>query len=57
MNTATDEQFRRELNMNAGNRPRYFLVIYDVLAPDATAPAMPPDDAYGMAGAMCRVSG
>src|SRR4051812_13485028 len=38
MNTCTDEQFRRELNMNTGNRPRYFLVISDLLAVNALRP-------------------
>ncbi|GMO97426.1 hypothetical protein TM239_15220 [Bradyrhizobium sp. TM239] len=44
INTTPDEQFRRELNMNAGNCLRYFLVIYDVSAANATAPAMRPDE-------------
>jgi hypothetical protein len=56
MNTAPDEQFRRELNMNAGNPTRYFLVIYGLFALDATAPAMPIGRAGGMAGAMCRIT-
>lgn len=49
MNTAPDEQFRRELSMNAGNCLRYFLVIYGLVlyggfATNATAPAKPPDE-------------
>jgi hypothetical protein len=47
MNTTPDEQFRRELNMNAGNCLRYFLVIYD-FARQATGRA------GSMAGTMCR---
>src|SRR6478752_4639918 len=38
MNTRTDEQFRRELNMNTGNRPRYFLVISDLFTVNALRP-------------------
>jgi hypothetical protein len=49
MNTTPHEQFRRELNMNAGNRLRYFLVIYELVSVDlvsviTTAPAKPPDE-------------